>query len=371
MSDEVGRPRDPRVLILWSEPGSPNLGVRALAAGTTALVRSVWPDAELAYQGYGPGDAPCRIGDPRRLARRFGRRHDEFVAWLRGFDLVVDTRAGDSFADIYGVERLVTMSLVHELVRRAGVPLVLGPQTIGPFATRRGRLLARRTVKTAAAVLARDVTSAEVTRTLGRDDVVLTTDVVFALAAQQVDRTRDVVLNVSGLLWQPNPHVDFESYRATVTGLAGALLDAGRQLTVLAHVLDSPNPDNDVPTVRSVGAELGGEVEVSVPGSLDDARAVLASSRLVIGSRMHACLNALSQGVPAIPLAYSRKFEPLLEAIGWRHTVDLRTAARPVDDVLAAMADPGLADAAAAVPGTAAALQAVAQRTLRAAVTRR
>ena len=51
---------------------------------------------------------------------------------------------------------------------------------------------------------------------------------------------------------------------------------------------------------------------------------MVASCRLVIGSRMHACLNALSVGTPAIPLAYSRKFEPLLADLGWRRTVDLR-----------------------------------------------
>ena len=41
---------------------------------------------------------------------------------------------------------------------------------------------------------------------------------------------------------------------------------------------------------------------------------------------MHACLNALSVGTPAIPLAYSRKFEPLLADLGWRSVVDLRTS---------------------------------------------
>ena len=38
---------------------------------------------------------------------------------------------------------------------------------------------------------------------------------------------------------------------------------------------------------------------------------------------MHACLNALSLGVPAVPMAYSRKFAPLLEDLGWRHTVEV------------------------------------------------
>ena len=50
---------------------------------------------------------------------------------------------------------------------------------------------------------------------------------------------------------------------------------------------------------------------------------------------MHACLNSLSVGTPAIPLAYSRKFAPLLADSGWTRCVDLRNSADPVGDVLA------------------------------------
>jgi colanic acid/amylovoran biosynthesis protein len=44
-----------------------------------------------------------------------------------------------------------------------------------------------------------------------------------------------------------------------------------------------------------------------------------------IGSRMHACIAALSQGVPAVGLAYSRKFLGVLRSIGVENlVVDLR-----------------------------------------------
>jgi polysaccharide pyruvyl transferase WcaK-like protein len=49
---------------------------------------------------------------------------------------------------------------------------------------------------------------------------------------------------------------------------------------------------------------------------------------------MHACLNALSTGTSAIPLAYSRKFSPLLEDLGWHHTIDLRRRDSYVDEIL-------------------------------------
>lgn len=82
-------------------------------------------------------------------------------------------------------------------------------------------------------------------------------------------------------------------------------------------MLDSPVVDNDVPVAESLGAEYGGAVDVMVPKSLTDVRETLASATVAIGPRMHACLNAIPLGTPALPLAYSRKFLPLLNDIGW------------------------------------------------------
>jgi polysaccharide pyruvyl transferase WcaK-like protein len=120
-------------------------------------------------------------------------------------------------------------------------------------------------------------------------------------------------------------------------------------VTLLAHVLDGSSSDNDVTAAREFAAAVHGDVDVIVPTSLTDARAAVAGARLVLGSRMHACLNALSVGTPAIPLAYSRKFEPLLGDLGWTANVDLRSAPDPAAAAL------GLVDSveasAAEVPG--------------------
>ena len=42
----------------------------------------------------------------------------------------------------------------------------------------------------------------------------------------------------------------------------------------------------------------------------------------VTGARMHACIAALSAGVAVVPLAYSRKFNGLLETLGYPHLAD-------------------------------------------------
>lgn len=350
ISNSLPAERELQVLVLWADDTSPNLGVRALGRGTEALVRRVWPHAEVTFQNYGHRSSHMPFGRLRSLVREQVSGRHGMQKWLSGFDLVIDTRSGDSFSDIYGLKRHTIMSVVAACVVRAGVPMAFGPQTIGPFNTVRGRLLARGSLRGARLVMARDAESLAEANKLRRSPSVLATDVVFAIDVPSVETTRDVVLNISGLLWNPNPHVDFQRYRNVVNKLHEVLTLQGRGITLLAHVLDSGNIDNDVPAIAEFVDLTGTTAEVCIPNSLAGVRSVVASAKVVIGSRMHACLNALSVGTPAIPLAYSRKFEPLLRGLQWNHTVDLRdTRTDPVEAVLRHLAAPDLAAGVTAV----------------------
>lgn len=334
-----------RVLVLWANDRSPNVGVRVLARGTEALAQRIWPDAEVTFHNYGDRAAPVRLGSLRALAKEAVTRKAGLAEWFREFDVVVDTRAGDSFTSIYGFRRLVTMGAVSEFARRAGVPVVLGPQTIGPFDTRLSRLVARRSLTAARSVMVRDRVSSNTAERLGRRVDVCTTDVVFALDVPVRTASRDVILNISGLLWQSDTHLDKHAYRATVKAVYDALVAEGRRVSLLAHVLDSPNVDNDVPALLAFHEDYAPEAEMVVPASLPEVREVLAGASILIGSRMHACLNALSVGTPAVALAYSRKFEPLFADIGWQHSVDLGSGVDSiVEAVLAATRSPDIVD---------------------------
>jgi colanic acid/amylovoran biosynthesis protein len=338
--------REMRILILWAGEANPNLGVRALARGSHDLLRKVWPDAEFSYADFGQRPAEVPWGLTRSLARERVTGRLGMQRYFAGFDLVWDTRSGDSFADIYGLGRHSVMSLVHEFSRQSGSRVVLAPQTIGPFRTRRGRAIARRTLRRSNLVFARDPESAAAAARLGRPVDATVTDLVFGIDQPKPAAAHDVVLNVSGLLWNNNSHVDHEDYRAAVRGIIRALLADGRRVTLLPHVLDSDNVDNDVPTALALVAEFDQAIDIHVPDGLDDAREVIASARLLIGARMHACLNALSTGVPAIAMAYSRKFEPLLRSIEWPHVVSLTGTEDVAASVLTIVADESLRAAA-------------------------
>ncbi|WP_181028443.1 polysaccharide pyruvyl transferase family protein [Pseudoclavibacter sp. RFBA6] len=312
-----------RILILWADSRSPNLGVQVLAQGLKALAEEVWgDDVTVDFQDYGRGDSEVGFGN-KSILKDLGRRNGPLKSKLRAYDLLIDSGAGDSFADIYGFQRLAWMFNAHRLAAKLRIPVILGPQTIGPFDKAWGRAMCRYMLRKALQVHTRDSESATYSTNIMRvTPDALSTDVVFALPVPKVENSYDVLLNVSGLLWQPNPHVDNVRYQRTIRSLIKDLQSNGRTVTLLSHVIENPRPDNDVPVCRALGAELG--LDVVVPTNLAEAREAVAAANLVIGSRMHACLNALSTGTPSLPLAYSRKFAPLMNGIGWTHGFDLR-----------------------------------------------
>jgi polysaccharide pyruvyl transferase WcaK-like protein len=316
-----------KVLVLWADHASANLGVRVLAEGTQKLVSEAFPDASFEFQDF---TAPVDVAMLRTAEVVKGSLGlpSLLASYLDQFDVVVDTGAGDSFTDIYGRDRFVRRSQAHRIAHRSRGSFVLGPQTIGPFNTFLGRRVAARSLSKVDTILVRDSTSAEYAKRLFGRTAITATDVVFALDVPPVSRSRDVVVNASGLLWNENPHVDHVWYREQTHELVTELLASGRQVTVLAHVLDNPTQDNDMIAVAALEGRFEGAIEIVVPDNLRTARQAIASASAVVGARMHACLNALSVGVAAVPWAYSRKFAPLMDDLGWRQAIDI---ARPAE----------------------------------------
>lgn len=316
-----------RVLVLWADGKSPNLGVQVLGTGAAAIAHSVWgTQTHVNLQDFAGTQTGVPMGI-KAVVKEFLSGKRRIRDFIKSHDYVFDTGAGDSFTDIYGLKRMLTIFIIQRWSIQLGVPVIMLPQTIGPFNSRIGKLLAKRQLRLINYVMARDPRSTEVSTQLGRVPEITSSDLVFALTPQVAVREFDVLFNVSGLLWHQNRHVDSESYREAVTSFARGMQERGRRVTLFAHVINGAPNDDDISAINDAASSGGLEnFEVAIPASLNEAREMIAGANVVVGARMHACLNALSQGVPTIPWAYSRKFEPLLNDLGWAHFVDLREA---------------------------------------------
>jgi len=304
-----------------------------------------WYDRRTPYVS-GPNVSVARLRQ-----RSFFFPRDGFLSRARRCDIVLDIGAGDSFADIYGFRRFFFQAVSKLQVLLAGRPLLLSPQTIGPFDRAIPRVVARAIMRRAEAVVARDHPSWLLLRKfgLGEGRAVEATDVAFRLPYDQpkqnpeAGRTR-VGINVSGLLF--NGGYTGANMFGLAMDYAGLMRQAIKsfaaredcEVHLIGHVIsDSFAIEDDHRVAEALAAEFKGVTVAPRFDSPSAAKSYIAGMDFFFGSRMHACIAAFSSGVPVVPLAYSRKFEGLFGSLGYPHVADCRTL--DAEGILSAIQD--------------------------------
>ena len=391
------RKKPPQVVLLGASFGTQNLGVNALAHSAISGILAASPDAQIYLWDYGKQPLTYSV---RTCGRKFSvplinlrfswkvflpnniglliflaalarvmplqslrRKIIAANSWLRRLqeaDVVCALSGGDSFSDIYGIKRLLYVSLPQILALLLDRPLVLLPQTIGPFQKAFSRSLARYILRRSHRIYSRDYrdlgglhagTGLNPSEARPR----FCYDIAFSLETI-APKNQDVAgkaysparpgllvgLNVSGLLFTGG-HTRENSFglRVNYAELVNRLLAfciEEKQATVLLvpHVFGT---DCHSESDQVVCERLYSQLKEKYKDRLDIVRGTcdqneikywIGRSDLFLGSRMHACIAAVSQHVPTIGLAYSGKFEGVLGSLGIKPMVlDLCTCSEP------------------------------------------
>jgi len=372
-----------RACIFGASLDTGNMGVSALAASLIKIIRDIRPGATISLlTGSRTSESrelelsgrriPIRIVNYRlspkaRLREHLffivllallhrvmpaGRmqdtlsRHCPWLAALKEADFVGDVRGGDSFSDIYGLQRIVIGSLPPLTALLLQKPLVLLPQTYGPYVSRVARGIARFFFLRAASILSRDRESMGLmSEVLGDDlrkrDVRLCPDVAFLLDSRVPEDmdirpplpARDpgeplIGFNVNGLLYHGGYTRDNMfglslDYPVFVKTLTDRLLsDTGARILLIPHTFaPEGHVESDNDACRDLLNRLADSRKDRVHlacGTYDqsDFKGIIGRCDFFIGSRMHACIAALSQGIPAAAVAYSKKFRGVFDSVG-------------------------------------------------------
>ena len=291
------------------------------------------------------------IGLRRRLLKR-----NEYCRTLYEADLAVDITGGDSFSDIYGMRRFVLGFLRKWLVLFYGKRFVMLPQTYGPFHRPITRFMAKRILRGAEVIYSRDQEGLDRVRELlngqGSDHVRFAPDVAFLLDPRApsdpaiipdsnltANGSIVVGLNISGLLYNGGYNQDNMfglkvDYRRLVREIADTLLEHEDVVLLLVpHVF--PPDEIRVESDPLACQELFDDLKTRYEGrvylaagrySHNEIKSVIGQCEFFLGSRMHACIAALSQHIPAVGLAYSKKFRGVFRVAGVEdNVVDLLT----------------------------------------------
>lgn len=321
--------------LLWHSDNNGNLGVGALTVGNMALARQaaervgIDPVFHLLKAGdAGPSYIPEGITNRHDLTGRYTFHPSGYWSDIKKLDVVLDIAAGDSFADIYPTKRFIYQAATKYMAIKAKVPLVLSPQTIGPFTRQPHTSVAAWLLKNAHAVFARDPMSYDAVRKLAsKADLHQTIDVAFALPFNLRPKEPDLHfgIGISGLLYSGGYTGKDEfgldiNYRDFTHRLIEALLARGdTKVVLIKHVYAPHLPSDDDKTAARQLVERYPEV-VDGPdfASPSEAKSYISGLDFLVAGRMHASIAAFSSGTPIIPFSYSRKFEGLFGSLDYK-----------------------------------------------------
>ncbi len=368
------------ILLLGATFNTDNLGVGALAAGALTILVNKYPDAAISFLDYGVGPVVTRtlVADEAiavplvnlrfswrvwlpnnvisllflalvyRVDNKYlgpwAARRNRWLQSLNDAELAFAVSGGDSFSDIYGLGRFFYVALPQILVLLLGKRLVLLPQTMGPFNGLVSRVFARFILKRAEVVFSRDLQGLEGVREIlgpatDRDHVRFSHDMGFVLEAsepRQSDLPRNdsreagvrplVGLNVSGLLsmggYEGNNSFGLKcDYRLLIDRLIAQFIEKdGSDVILVPHVFGVSGESDVTATARAYDGlknkYTGRLFRLDGSYSPGEIKYIIGLCDFFVGARMHACIAALSQSVPAVGIAYSRKFFGVLQSIG-------------------------------------------------------
>jgi len=290
-------------------------------------------------------------------------RSNRWLKTLEDADFIGEIRGGDSFSDIYGLRRFLLGIMPSTIVILMRKKLVLLPQTYGPFKSRIARLIARFILLRSDQILTRAAESVALVRNLlgprGEHKVPrFCPDVAFVLESAlpekpdiqpRLNRNSSVPLiglNINGLLYmggytRNNMFGLKINYKEFVHELLEWLMTRTN-----AHVLFVPHvfagDVEDEPSIccqllKSMGKQYAGRLHAVVQEyDQTELKGIIGLCDFFIGSRMHACIAALSQGIPTVGLAYSKKFRGVFECVGAEQfVIDMRQSG--TEEILAAI----------------------------------
>jgi len=335
--------------LMWHDFPSANLGVGALTHAHFRLLDGVIDRLGTDVEYLVIGNAGCNDVNFNEITKHPARyiklsiksiikdpaSYFSMKTAISECDLVIDLSAGDSFTDIYGFKRFLQQCFTKYMAIVTKTPLVLCPQTIGPFNKWYGRVISDFIIQKSKSIFLRDYLSYEyLDRRSKGINAVLAADLAFLLPYDRAlfdfnTSYINIGVNVSGLLFNGgyNNNNQFSmrmNYSIFIRQLIRRLLALDNvRVHLVSHVISEIyEVDDDYRVCRLLSEEFPECVLAPCFNTPSEAKSYISNLVFFTGARMHSTIAAFSSGVPVVPVSYSRKFVGLFGSLGYSFVVD-------------------------------------------------
>lgn len=238
---------------------------------------------------------------------------------LEKVSFVAAINGGDGFSDIYGSEIFHNRLFDIDLAMRENIPLILLPQTIGPFRDVPNLKRAEIILKYASKVYVRDLKFETELKSMNVT-FELTNDLSYYMYPQKTDieiKPNAVGINVSGLCFSnrfSGLAGCFNNYPQLIMYIIKNFQEKNVPIYLLAHSYNYENPEyanDDMQTAKDVYVKLDSKANVYLIDrdlTSPQTKYVISQFDFFVGTRMHANFAAIYTNVPVFGLAYSYKY---------------------------------------------------------------
>lgn len=340
-----------------------SIGMHAMAISTMTALNGFIPDAAFIIPSPYP-EVENKIYSKYKFNLRVVKYGESPLKSRLIFCLLREYINADIIIGMYGdgfTGRTAISTIFHSFSILLGAilrkPVILYPQTIGPFKTKSRLLLARFALNRARSITARESITKNYLQEIGvnKPSIYLTADMAFILQPAPYERVEKIFLkegisnskddnlligmNISQLInyrsKNSNVKYDYIELMAQVTDYLITNLNA--TIVFIPHSIYQKElmnnrknrEEGDIIAIKEAFAKVKNKHKVAAITSnytSEELKGIIGQCDLFIGARMHANIAATSMCVPTIAIAYSTKALGIMKMVGLgKYVCDFRT----------------------------------------------
>jgi colanic acid/amylovoran biosynthesis protein len=227
-------------------------------------------------------------------------------------DVILDA-SGFAYGDQWSTVILRQAAIEVKRMKRKKKHYVFMPQALGPFSDKKSQSAAKLAFESASVVFAREQESLEHALACAPNaNIHKAPDFTNLLTVEPKDAYTKYkggvafILN-SKMISSKNKNTQWrERYIILINMMITSFVEKGEKVFLLNH-----EGESDQVICDEVNEAFECSIDIVSPDSSLDVKAIIGNAKVVVCSRYHGCVSALSQGVPCIGTSWSHKYEKL------------------------------------------------------------